>query len=230
MILKASNICKSVKNGNKNMNILNNLDLEIFQGQSIAIRGRSGSGKTTLLNILGGAVKPNSGKITFKGCDFSNKSLDELAEYRKYHVGFITQNFNLLDDRNVYENVALPLYYQKIDSTEIKKIVNSTLKKVGLSQFSTNQINTLSGGEKQRVAIARALVKKPDIILADEPTGSLDEKTENEILDIFDELKLENITMIIVTHDSNVADRCDIVYTLEQGKLYCENKTFKHDI
>lgn len=230
MILKASNICKSVKNGSKNMKILNNLDLEIFQGHSIAIRGRSGSGKTTLLNILGGVVKPSSGKIYFKGEDFSSKSLDELAEYRKYHIGFITQNFNLLDDRNVYENVALPLYYQKIDNAEIKKRVYSTLKKVGLIKFSKKQINTLSGGEKQRVAIARALVKKPEIILADEPTGSLDEKTENEILNIFDELKLENITMIIVTHDSSVANRCDTIYTLEYGKLYRENKTFTHDI
>lgn len=202
-----------------NRNILKDLDLNIKEGDSIAITGRSGSGKTTLLNIIGGLTKFDSGKLIFENENLAEFNIDDLSEYRKNNIGFITQNFNLLDDRNVFENIALPLYYDDIDKKEIKKRVKVALKKVNMEKFIYSQINNLSGGEKQRVAIARAIIKDPKIILADEPTGALDEETENEILYIFDNLKKYGATLIIVTHDYNVANHCDRIYNLKDGKL-----------
>lgn len=199
--------------------ILNDLYITVNKGDSLAITGRSGSGKTTLLNIMGGLTKFDSGTLIFENENLGKLSIDELSEYRRCHVGFITQNFNLLDDRNVFENVALPLYYDKTNKLEIKKRVQIALKKVGMERFIRSEINTLSGGEKQRIAIARAIIKEPKLILADEPTGALDEDTENEILKIFDELKKDGTTLIIVTHDYNVANHCDRIYTLKCGKL-----------
>lgn len=200
-------------------NILKDLDLNIKEGDSVAITGRSGSGKTTLLNIIGGLTKFDSGKLIFKNKNLAEFNIDDLSDYRKNYIGFITQNFNLLDDRNVFENVALPLYYYDVDRKEIKKRVKTALKKVNMEKFVYSEINTLSGGEKQRVAIARAIIKNPKIILADEPTGALDEETENEILYIFDNLKKYGTTLIIVTHDYNVANHCNRIYTLKDGKL-----------
>lgn len=202
-----------------NKNILKDLDLNIKEGDSIAITGRSGSGKTTLLNIIGGLSKFDSGKLIFENENLAEFNIDDLSEYRKNNIGFITQNFNLLDDRNVFENVALPLYYEDIDKREIKKRVKIALKNVNMGKFVYSEINNLSGGEKQRVAIARAIIKNPKIILADEPTGALDEETENEILHIFDNLKKRGSTLVIVTHDYNVANHCDKIYNLKDGKI-----------
>lgn len=222
MILNAINISKNIKNGKNKRKILNNLNLIINEGDSIAIKGRSGSGKTTLLNILGGMTLADSGNLLFRDCNLDKVTLDNLSCYRRNHIGFITQSFNLLDDRNVFENIALPLYYDKLDKENVKNIVISTLRKLDMESFANREIKTLSGGEKQRIAIARAIVKNPDIILADEPTGSLDEDTEESILSIFRELRKDGITLIIVTHDSNVANSCDIIYNLKDGKLYKE--------
>lgn len=218
MILNAINISKDIKNGKSK--ILDNLNLIVHKGDSIAIKGRSGSGKTTLLNILGGMTFADSGKLLFRDCNLEKATLYDLSYYRRNHVGFVTQTFNLLDDRNVFENIALPLYYNNLDKKSIKNVVISTLKKLDMESFVNREIKTLSGGEKQRIAIARAMVKNPDIILADEPTGSLDENTEESILSIFRELKKDGITLIIVTHDNNVANSCDIIYNLKDGKLY----------
>ena len=219
MIIEIDNLYKTFRDGKKVKTILKNLDLKVKKGQSIAITGRSGCGKTTLLNIIGGLSEFDSGTLIVNGEDMHTLSIDELADYRKNIFGFITQNFNLLDDRNVFENIALPLYYDSVNKVDIKKRVNKVLSDLEIKHLAKKSIKNLSGGEKQRVAIARALVKNSKIILADEPTGSLDEKTELDILNIFSKLKCDGITLIIVTHNEKVAKYCDLIYELKNENL-----------
>lgn len=219
MIIKINNLSKTFNDGKKKKTILENLNLSIKTGQSIAITGRSGCGKTTLLNIIGGLLDFDYGDLFINNININSLSLNQIADYRKNYFGFITQNFNLLDDRNVFENVALPLYYSSIKKSDIQKRVNTILTTLDISHLAQKNIKNLSGGEKQRVAIARALVKKSKIILADEPTGSLDEKTELDILNIFSKLKNSGITLIIVTHNEKVANNCDLVYELKNKSL-----------
>lgn len=219
MIIKINNLSKTFNDGKKKKTILKNLNLSIKTGQSIAITGRSGCGKTTLLNIIGGLLDFDYGDLFINNININSLSLNQIADYRKNYFGFITQNFNLLDDRNVFENVALPLYYSSIKKSDIQKRVNTILTTLDISHLAQKNIKNLSGGEKQRVAIARALVKKSKIILADEPTGSLDEKTELDILNIFSKLKNSGITLIIVTHNEKVANNCDLVYELKNKSL-----------
>lgn len=219
MIIKINNLSKTFNDGKKKKTILKNLNLSIKTGQSIAITGRSGCGKTTLLNIIGGLLDFDYGDLFINNVNINSLSLNQIADYRKNYFGFITQNFNLLDDRNVFENVALPLYYSSIKKSDIQKRVNTILTTLDISHLAQKNIKNLSGGEKQRVAIARALVKKSKIILADEPTGSLDEKTELDILNIFSKLKNSGITLIIVTHNKKVANNCDLVYELKNKSL-----------
>ncbi len=219
MIIKINNLSKTFNDGKKKKTILKNLNLSIKTGQSIAITGRSGCGKTTLLNIIGGLLDFDYGDLFINNVNINSLSLNQIADYRKNYFGFITQNFNLLDDRNVFENVALPLYYSSIKKSDIQKRVNTILTTLDISHLAQKNIKNLSGGEKQRVAIARALVKKSKIILADEPTGSLDEKTELDILNIFSKLKNSGITLIIVTHNEKVANNCDLVYELKNKSL-----------
>lgn len=219
MIIKINNLSKTFNDGKKKKTILENLNLSIKTGQSIAITGRSGCGKTTLLNIIGGLLDFDYGDLFINNVNINSLSLNQIADYRKNYFGFITQNFNLLDDRNVFENVALPLYYSSIKKSDIQKRVNTILTTLDISHLAQKNIKNLSGGEKQRVAIARALVKKSKIILADEPTGSLDEKTELDILNIFSKLKNSEITLIIVTHNEKVANNCDLVYELKNKSL-----------
>ena len=219
MIIKINNLSKTFNDGKKKKTILENLNLSIKTGQSIAITGRSGCGKTTLLNIIGGLLDFDYGDLFINNVNINSLSLNQIADYRKNYFGFITQNFNLLDDRNVFENVALPLYYSSIKKSDIQKRVNTILTTLDISHLAQKNIKNLSGGEKQRVAIARALVKKSKIILADEPTGSLDEKTELDILNIFSKLKNSGVTLIIVTHNEKVANNCDLVYELKNKSL-----------
>lgn len=219
MIIKINNLSKTFNDGKKKKTILKNLNLSIKTGQSIAITGRSGCGKTTLLNIIGGLLDFDYGDLFINNVNINSLSLNQIADYRKNYFGFITQNFNLLDDRNVFENVALPLYYSSIKKSDIQKRVNTILTTLDISHLAQKNIKNLSGGEKQRVAIARALVKKSKIILADEPIGSLDEKTELDILNIFSKLKNSGITLIIVTHNEKVANNCDLVYELKNKSL-----------
>ena len=219
MIIKINNLSKTFNDGKKKKTILENLNLSIKTGQSIAITGRSGCGKTTLLNIIGGLLDFDYGDLFINNVNINSLSLNQIADYRKNYFGFITQNFNLLDDRNVFENVALPLYYSSIKKSDIQKRVNTILTTLDISHLAQKNIKNLSGGEKQRVAIARALVKKSKIILADEPIGSLDEKTELDILNIFSKLKNSGITLIIVTHNEKVANNCDLVYELKNKSL-----------
>ena len=219
MLLEGIKISKSVRNGNEDKVILNQLDIKIEEGTSIAIKGRSGSGKSTLLNILAGLLNIDDGKIYFNGKDISQRSINERASYRMNNIGYVTQQFHLLDDRNVFENIALPLQYNGMTNKEIKVKVDNVLSKLKMQEFRDKEICNLSGGERQRIALARALIKNPKIILADEPTGALDLKTEAEILEIFRNLNKEGITLVIVTHDESVARCCKEIYELIDGKL-----------
>ncbi|MBP1991913.1 ABC transporter ATP-binding protein [Paenibacillus eucommiae] len=219
MLLELSGITKRFKNGTKYQEILENLDLRIYEGDSIAIKGKSGCGKSTLLNILGGLLPFDEGEMLFKSRNISTLTVNEQAEYRRKNVGFVTQNFHLLDDRNVYDNIALPLQYLRLPKKLVKSMVESVLYDLEIEHIMKRHISTLSGGERQRVAIARAIVKKPAILLADEPTGSLDEETEEFILKIFDKLHQKGMTFVIVTHDDTVSSHCQHIYELHHKKL-----------
>lgn len=227
MLLTLSNVKKTYWNGNKQSIILKNVNLQIKNGEVIAIKGRSGSGKTSLLNIIAGLTKCDSGQIHFNYNDITNLSFDEQLEYRRKNISIITQQFNLLDDRSVFENIALPLNYEKVKKDEKKKKVQEVLNSVGMKDFAYQKTLNLSGGERQRIAIARALVKEPLLLIADEPTGSLDVETEKGILGIIDDLKNKGVTIIIVTHDDNVANICDTVYELVNGELHVISSSIK---
>ncbi|WP_156130545.1 ABC transporter ATP-binding protein [Paenibacillus durus] len=219
MILELSGVKKQFRNGNDYSSLLDHIDLRIYKGESVAIQGKSGSGKSTLLNILAGLIQSDEGIMLFNGKDVSAMTTNELAGYRKYNIGFVTQYFNLLGDRNVYHNVALPLQYLRQSKKEIKLKVEKVLEELEISHLKSRPVGNLSGGERQRVAIARAIVKNPSILLADEPTGSLDEKTEETILEIFKNLNHRGTTMVIVTHDKSVANLCKKKYELKNKKL-----------
>lgn len=219
MILELSNIKKRFKNGNEYTYLLDRVNLQIYEGESVAIQGKSGSGKSTLLNILAGLQHPDDGAMSFREKPISAMTTDQLANFRKVNVGFVTQRFNLLNDRNVYHNIALPLQYLKQSKKEIKKNIENVVEELEISHLIKREVNNLSGGERQRVAIARAIVKNPSILLADEPTGSLDEETEETILDIFRKLNSKGTTMVIVTHDKSVSNLCDKTYKLKNKTL-----------
>ncbi|MBU5676206.1 ABC transporter ATP-binding protein [Alkaliphilus sp. MSJ-5] len=220
MILELRGIKKSFRNGMKYQSILEDLDIKIYEGDSIAIKGKSGCGKSTLLHILAGLITSDAGEILFKGMNLSQLSEEDQANYRRKNVGYITQNFHLLDDRNVYDNIALPLQYLEFNKIQIKEKVEKVSHDLEIEHIIKRDITTLSGGERQRVAIARAIIKEPAILLADEPTGSLDDKTEESIMEIFKNLNEKGMTLAIVTHDNSVSSYCKQVYELKNKKLY----------
>ncbi|AWB46855.1 ABC transporter ATP-binding protein [Paenibacillus sp. CAA11] len=220
MLIELTGITKRFKNGMEYKNILENLNLQIHQGDSIAIKGKSGCGKSTLLNIIGGLLPFDEGAMFFNGIDVSKLTESQRAEYRKDNIGFVTQNFHLLDDRNVYENIALPLQYLGMSKHQIKDRVEEILHDLDIEHTTKRTISTLSGGERQRVAIGRAIIKKPLLLLADEPTGSLDEETEESILEIFSSLHQQGMTLIIVTHDDTVSKNCQHIYKLQHKELH----------
>lgn len=219
MLIELKGIKKQFKNGSKIENILENLDLQIYEGESVAIKGRSGCGKSTLLNILGGLTPFDDGEMHFNEMNISNVTESQRAEFRKKNIGFITQNFHLLDDRSIYENISLPLQYLKMNKKQIKMRVEEVISDMEIEHTISREVSKLSGGERQRIAIARAIVKKPLILLADEPTGSLDEQTENSILNIFNKLHQQGMTMVIVTHDDTVSNSCQHKYFFQHKKL-----------
>ena len=212
-------IVKTYTSGRNGRVVLDDLFLKISYKESVAIEGRSGSGKTTLLNIINGVDGNFEGTYQFGEHYLSNASSRKRASFRLEALGIITQSFDLLDDRPVFDNIALSIKHFKLTRQEQKKQVGKILDYVGLSNYEKKRIKQLSGGEMQRVAIARALIKKPKMIIADEPTGSLDEQTRSEILSLFKKMMNDGTQFIIVTHDNAVSEICDKVYLLEKGKL-----------
>ena len=204
------------KNENR-VDALRGIDLSINSGEFIAIIGPSGSGKTTLLNILGCLDSPNSGEYIVDKTDISKLTPKDLANIRNKKFGFIVQNFALLDDYTVYENIKIPLDYSNTKIKNKKQEIKEMLKKLGIEDKINKFPTELSGGQCQRVSIARALINNPDIILADEPTGALDKVMGQQVIDIFKKINKENKTIIIVTHDTNIASQCDRIITIEDG-------------
>lgn len=203
---------------------LNALSLEVHKGEFVSIMGASGCGKSTLLNIIGLLDAPNSGSYQFDGEEVAGYSEKQRAGLRKASIGFVFQNFNLIDELNVYENVELPLIYNKVPAKERKERVNAILERIGIAHRAKHFPLQLSGGQQQRVAVARALVTNPKLILADEPTGNLDSKSGNEVMELLTELHQTGATIIMVTHSSYDAQFSSRVITLRDGEVISESK------
>lgn len=217
-ILRTENLCKYYGEGDNQVKAVQNTEIEIKRGEFVAIIGKSGSGKSTLLHLLGGLDYPTRGKVFIKGEDIFDMSEDELAVFRRQKIGFVFQAFNLVSSINVYENVVLPLGLDGKEPDE--KYVDDILKTLGIEEKVDNLPSTLSGGQQQRVAIARALASKPDIVLADEPTGNLDTKTGEEVISML-KLSAEKYgqTLVIITHNEEIAQLADRILVIEDGKV-----------
>ena len=217
-ILQTINLKKYYGEGENIVKAIDNTNINIFQGEFVAIVGKSGSGKSTLLHMLGALDKPTSGEVIIDNKYISTMKEEELALFRRRKIGFIFQYYNLIPSINVWENIVLPI---GLDSRRVDKdFVNDILDTLGLKEKKHNMPNTLSGGQQQRVAIARALASKPSIILADEPTGNLDSKTEEEVLTLLKlTAKKYNQTIVMITHDEGIAQMADRIICIEDGKV-----------
>ncbi len=218
-MITLNSICKYYQMGDQTVKALDNIDLSINKNEYIAFIGSSGSGKSTMMNILGCLDKPTNGKYLLNGKDVSSLSQNQLADIRNQEIGFIFQSFNLLPRATALNNVMLPLVYKGIGLAKRKKLAEEALEKVNLSNRLHHIPSQLSGGQRQRVAIARALVTKPSILLADEPTGNLDTQTTKDIMQLFDQLHMEGQTIIMVTHENEIAKHCHRVVRLSDGKV-----------
>ena len=218
-ILKLTDICKDYYQGKEPVRVLKNVNLTVEQGDYLAIMGPSGSGKTTLMNLIGCLDVPTSGSYELEGRDLKNLSDKELAKIRNRHIGFVFQNFHLMPKMDAVDNVALPLLYAGVGLKERRARAAQALEAVGLGERKHFLPNQLSGGQCQRVAIARAMVTKPDLLLADEPTGALDTKSGNQIMDIFRQLSRDGVTIIMITHEPAIAACADKTYHILDGEL-----------
>jgi putative ABC transport system ATP-binding protein len=218
-IIAAAGICKEFFIGSSKLMILKNIDLNLNSGEFIAIMGPSGSGKTTLLYILGCLERPSSGTYDFNGVNVIDATDDELSHIRADKIGFIFQTFNLLPGQNVYENIGAPFLYRSVDETVIKSRIMDSIVQVGLLDRIKHKPSELSGGEMQRVAIARAICGNPLLLLADEPTGNLDSDTGKEILKILKYLHSNGSTIILITHDREVASAAERIVYLRDGEI-----------
>ena len=218
-ILELKDICKDYQQGREPVRVLKNINLTVEKGDYLAIMGPSGSGKTTLMNIIGCLDVPTSGSYVLEGRDLKDLSDDDLAEVRNKHIGFVFQSFHLLPKMEAVDNVALPLLYADVPLKERRARAEEELKAVGLGERIHFLPNQLSGGQCQRVAIARAIVGNPQLLLADEPTGALDTKAGNQIMEIFRRLSGEGMTIIMITHEPSIAACADKTYRILDGEL-----------
>ncbi|MBQ2928153.1 MAG: ABC transporter ATP-binding protein [Oscillospiraceae bacterium] len=219
-ILKLTDICKDYQQGKEPVRVLKSINLTVEKGDYLAIMGPSGSGKTTLMNLIGCLDVPTSGSYELNGRDLKDLSDDDLADIRNKHIGFVFQSFHLLPKMTALDNVALPLLYADVPLEERRARAAEALKAVGLEERMSFLPNQLSGGQCQRVAIARAMVTKPEILLADEPTGALDTKAGAQIMDIFRELSDSGMTILMITHEPSIADCADKTYRILDGELF----------
>ena len=218
-ILKLTDICKDYQQAKEPVRVLKNINMTVEQGEYLAIMGPSGSGKTTLMNLIGCLDVPTSGTYELRGENLKNLNDDALADIRNRHIGFVFQNFHLLPKMDALDNVALPLLYAGVGLKERRARAEEALKAVGLEDRIHFLPNQLSGGQCQRVAIARAIAGKPELLLADEPTGALDTKSGSQIMEIFRQLSKEGMTIIMITHEQAIADCADKIYYILDGEL-----------
>jgi len=218
-MIKIENLCKTFRTEDVETLALRDVSFNVNKGEFIAIMGPSGCGKSTLLNILGLLDNPTSGKYTLGGTEVSGMKEKDRTSLRKGKIGFVFQNFNLIDELNIEENVELPLQYLGIKASERKKLVRDALKRMGISHRAKHFPQQLSGGQQQRAAIARAVVSRPELILADEPTGNLDSKNGEEVMNLLSELHSEGTTIVMVTHSKHDAAYTDRIINLFDGKV-----------
>jgi len=223
-MLRIKNLHKSYPIGDSSLHVLKGIDLSVDSGEMVAIMGSSGSGKSTLLNIIGILDEADSGEYTLDGVTIKDLTEKKAAVYRNKFLGFIFQSFNLINYKNALENVALPLYYQGQSRKQRQEKGKFHLRKVGLLDWAHHLPNELSGGQKQRVAIARALAADPKLLLADEPTGALDTKTSYEIMEFLQQLNDEGKTILIVTHEEDIAEMCKRIVRLRDGVIMEDKK------
>lgn len=219
MIIIVDKVNKTYKNGSLELQVLKNISFKVEKGEFLAIMGSSGSGKSTMMNILGCLDNQYEGRYMLDGIDISKSTENELSEIRNKKIGFIFQSFNLLPRLTALENVELPLVYSSVPKEERHKRANELLEMVGLKDRTHHRPNELSGGQRQRVAIARALVNNPSIILADEPTGNLDSKSEEEIIEILQKLNKMGKTIVIVTHEPNIGEIAQRKIVFKDGEI-----------
>ena len=219
MIIDCRKICRSFPIGDSSVQILKNVDLQVEEGEYVAIMGPSGSGKSTLMNILGCLDTPTSGELFLDGVNVGKCTDDELSDLRLYKLAFVFQNYQLLARQTALENVELPLTYAKVPRDERRERAFEALRKVGLEDRVNHEPSRLSGGQKQRVAIARAIVNNPKLILADEPTGALDSTSGRQIMDLFHSLNEEGMSILMITHDIDIAAHAKRIAIIRDGVL-----------
>lgn len=225
-MIELENITKTYRMGEETIHALSGIDLTVAEGEFVALVGPSGSGKSTLLHIIGGLDSPTSGKVIIAGQDLSKASDKELSRYRNRSVGFVFQTFNLHPTYDALENVALPLIFSRMPRPERLKLAREALETVGLAERAFHRPNQLSGGERQRVSIARALVVQPKLILADEPTGNLDSKTGDRVIELLARLNKEKgLTLLLITHDLDIASNAPRTLFLRDGAIIEERRT-----
>ncbi|MEA1784616.1 ABC transporter ATP-binding protein [Arenibacter sp. GZD96] len=218
-MIEIKDLHKSYKMGSNSLHVLKGINFSVKEGELVAIMGSSGSGKSTLLNILGMLDELDEGSYMLDGVPIINLNETKAANYRNKFLGFVFQSFNLINYKNAMENVALPLYYQKVPRKEREEKALKYLEQVGLREWATHLPSELSGGQKQRVAIARAMAAEPKVLLADEPTGALDSTTSYEVMDLIQKINDQGNTILIVTHEPDIANMCKRIVHLKDGVI-----------